>query len=79
MGADNFVTRSVVILLGCGFLIGLLGVIWLIDRKVPAASLTIVAGLTGTALGSLGTLLARTGSADTPQQVQIVPPVEPAE
>lgn len=62
--ADRFTVRAVVIFLGVGMLVGLIGLIWLVGTTSvkDAALLAVIAGPTGTALGSLGTLLARTGS-----------------
>lgn len=58
---DRFTVRAVVVFLGAGMLIGLVGLIWLVSRgTADAAMIGIVAGPTGTALGALGTLLART-------------------
>lgn len=78
---DNFTVRAVVMLLGVFALVGLVGLIWLIDHGSvsDAALLAIIAGPTGTALGSLGTLLART-STDHPAPVQVVnPPNDPVQ
>lgn len=55
--ADRFTVRAVVCFLGAFALLALTGLIWLTDHGVDA---TIIAGLAGTALGSLGTLLATT-------------------
>jgi hypothetical protein len=54
-------------------LTGLIGLIWLVGTTSvkDAALLAVIAGPTGTALGSLGTLLARTGS-EVPQPVNVV-------
>jgi hypothetical protein len=61
---DRFTVRAVVCFLGVGMLVGLIGLIWLVGTTSvkDAALLAVIAGPTGTALGSLGTLLARTGS-----------------
>lgn len=69
---DRFTVRAVVCFLGVGMLVGLIGLIWLVGTTSvkDAALLAVIAGPTGTALGSLGTLLARTGG-DT-QQVQVM-------
>lgn len=54
---DRFTVRAVVLYLGAFAIIGLLAIVWLTSHDGDA---TLVAGLTGTALGSLGTLLATT-------------------
>lgn len=81
---DRFTVRAVVILLGIFALVGLVGCIWLIGRGgTDPALLGVISGLTGTALGALGTLLARTGVDDSPQPVHVTNqpgdpvPVEP--
>lgn len=64
---DRFTVRAVVLLLGAFALIGLGGLIWLIGgakNATDATLLAVVAGPTGTALGALGTLLARTSVGD---------------
>ena len=73
MTQDRFTVRAVVCFLGVGMLVGLLGLIWLVGTTSvkDAALLAVIAGPTGTALGSLGTLLARTGS-ETPVDTHIV-------
>ena len=73
MAQDRFVVRAVVIFLGVGMLVGLFGLIWLVGTTSvkDAALLAVIAGPTGTALGSLGTLLARTGGSDV-APVQVV-------
>ena len=69
MTTDNFTVRAVVLFLGIAVLAGLGGIIWLIARGgTDAALLAIPAGITGTALGGLGTLLARTGR----DQVEVI-------
>lgn len=70
---DRFTVRAVVCFLGVAMLVGLVGLIWLVGTTDvrDAALLAVVAGPTGTVIGSLGTLLARTGS-DTAQPVQVV-------
>lgn len=77
MQQDRFVVRAVVCFLGVGMLVGLIGLIWLVGRTnvKDAALLAVIAGPTGTALGSLGTLLARTGS-EAPADVNVVNPPE---
>lgn len=57
---DRFTVRAVIIFLGVFALVGLIGTLWLIDHDADGADLTVVAGLTGGALGSLGTILATT-------------------
>lgn len=59
---DTKVVLSVVLLLGTFALGGLAGAIWLINGDAPAESIAVISGLSGTALGSLGTLLASTRS-----------------
>lgn len=76
---DRWTERAVVVMLGVFALVGLGGLIWLIDHGsvTDAALLAIIAGPTGTALGSLGTLLARLGG-DRPAEVQVVnTPLDP--
>lgn len=65
---DRFVVRSVVVFLGVATLIGLMGLIWLVDqgKASDAALLAVVAGPTGSALGALSALLVHTGSEPTP-------------
>lgn len=59
---DRAVVLAVVILLGAFALGGLAGTVWLIhDDKDPSA-IAVVSGLTGTALGALGAVLASTRS-----------------
>jgi hypothetical protein len=60
---DRFTVRAVVVFLGAVTMLGLGGLIWLVGRTDvrDAALLGLIAGPTGTALGALGTLLARTG------------------
>lgn len=75
---DRFTVRAVVIFLGVGMLVGLIGLIWLVGTTSvkDAALLAVIAGPTGTALGSLGTLLARTGG--EAQDVNVInPPTDP--
>lgn len=72
---DRFTVRAVVVFLGAGMLTGLLGLIWLVGRTDvrDAALLAVIAGPTGTALGALGTLLARTSVDDSnPMPVSVV-------
>lgn len=69
---DRFTVRAVVCFLGAGMLLGLAGLIWLVARGgTDAALLGVVAGPTGTALGALGTLLARTSVEDQNPQVVV--------
>lgn len=56
------VVMSVVVLLGLFALGGLAGTIYLIDHEKAAESVAVVSGLTGTALGALGAVLASTKS-----------------
>lgn len=80
---DTKVVLAVVLLLGAFALGGLGGTIWLIHGGSPAEAVAITAGLTGTALGSLGTLLASTRSGTVAQPVEVTNspqnavPVEP--
>lgn len=70
---DTKVVLSVVLLLGAFALGGLGGAIWLISTGSPAESIAIISGLSGTALGSLGTLLASTRSQpEAPAPVNVV-------
>lgn len=73
MTQDRFTVRAVVCFLGVGMLVGLIGLIWLVGTTSvkDAALLAVIAGPTGTALGSLGTLLARTGS-EAPVETRVV-------
>lgn len=68
---DTKVVLAVVLLLGTFALGGLAGAIWLISTGSPAESIAIISGLSGTALGSLGTLLASTRSSATPTEVTV--------
>lgn len=61
-GQDRTVVLAVVVLLGLFSLLGLGGIVWLIDGGSDASSIAVVSTLTGGALGSLGTLLASTRS-----------------
>lgn len=67
---DRFTVRAVVVFLGAFALTGLVGLVWLIAHDAAAASLTVVSGLTGTALGSLGTILATTKAGPTERELQ---------
>lgn len=75
---DKFTVNAVVVFLGSGMMLGLAGLIWLVSRgHGDPAALAVVAGPTGTALGALGTLLARTSS-NPEDGVRITnPPSEP--
>jgi hypothetical protein len=67
------VVMAVVVFLGVFALGGLGGVVWLISVGAETGSVAVVAGLTGTALGSMATMLASTRSGvTTPQDVQVV-------
>lgn len=69
---DKFTVRSVVLLLGAFALVGIAGLIWLIDHQAASENLAIVSGLTGTALGALGAVLVSTRTVtDSPQPVRI--------
>jgi uncharacterized membrane protein len=63
---DRKVVLAVVLLLGLFALGGLAGTVWLISRDRQPESIAVVAGLTGTALGALGTMLASTRSSPDP-------------
>jgi hypothetical protein len=72
---DRTVVLAVVVLLGAFCLLGLGGLIWLIDHGSDGEVLAIVAGPTSAALGALGALLASTRSSE---HVRIVnPPSDP--
>lgn len=68
------VVIAVVSFLGFGYLIGLVGLIWLVHTGVDGELLAIVAAPTSGALGALGTLLASTRPANEPQTVTIAQP-----
>lgn len=76
---DTFTVRAVVLMLGLFALLGLGGLVWLVDHGVDGDQLAIIAGPTGTALGALGAVLVSTRSAgDPPQPVHITnPPAAP--
>ena len=63
----------VVVILGVFALVALVGTLWLVDRKAEAGSIAIIAGLCGTALGSVGAILANTSRQDPhmPQDVNV--------
>lgn len=71
---DTFTVRAVVCFLGAAALVGLVGLFWLVGTTDvrDAALLAIVAGPTGTVIGALSTLLARTGTDSTPQPVNVM-------
>lgn len=70
---DRFTVRAVVVFLGVFALLGLLGLLWLIHGGADPQLLAIPAGLAGTALGALGTLLASTSSSHgDPSPVEVV-------
>ena len=76
---DRFTVRAVVCFLGVITMLGITALWHLVATTEvrDAALLAILAGPTGTALGALATLLARTGS-DTSQPVTVVnPPADP--
>lgn len=70
---DRFTVRAVVCFLGVITMLGIAALWHLVATTEvrDAALLAILAGPTGTALGALATLLARTGS-DTSQPVHVV-------
>lgn len=57
---DSRVVLAVVVLLGLLALLGLGGVIWLVDHDADAASLIAVTGIAGPAAGALAGILATT-------------------
>lgn len=63
---DRKVVLAVIVLLGIFALAGLTGTILLVFYERPGENVAVVAGLTGTALGSIGTLLASTRSNPEP-------------
>lgn len=63
---DRITVVAVVVFLGAFALLGLASTTWLIDHSRDASNIAIVAGLTGTSLGALATLLASTKSTPTP-------------
>lgn len=70
---DGRVVLAVVLMIGTFALGGLVGSIWLIDSGAKAEAVAIVSGLTGTALGALGSLLASTRSSlGEPSPVSVV-------
>lgn len=72
---DRFTVRAVVIFLGLITLLGMaeLGLLIATTDVRDAALLAILAGPTGTALGALATLLARTGSEPMPGTTTVTP------
>lgn len=76
---DKGTIRAVVILLGLFALVGLSGMIYLIDRETEADMLAILAGPMGTALGALASILVSTRSQSAePQEVIVAnPPGDP--
>lgn len=71
--------QSVVRFLGAIALVGLLGVIYLVDRGRAASSVAVVATIAGAAAGSLGTLLASTRTIPSGEEVkQALAGLEPA-
>lgn len=60
MSADRAVVLAVVVLLGLGGLLGMSGMIWLIDHDRDATAIAAIGTLTGGAFGALGALLAST-------------------
>lgn len=63
---DRTVVLAVVALLGMFAIVGLAGVIWLVDHQRDPSAVAVVSTLTGAAIGALGTLLASTRSAPPP-------------
>lgn len=72
--SDRFTVRAVVVFLGIITLVGMAALWHLVATTEvrDAALLAILAGPTGTALGALSTLLARTGADNHPQPVQVM-------
>lgn len=66
---DKRTVTMVVAFLGVFALAGLLSSVWLIDHERDASNIAIVAGMTGTALGALGGILASTRTQQEPQPV----------
>lgn len=77
---DKGTVRMVVGFLGAAVLIGLIGLIWLVGKTDvrDAATLAIIAGPTGVALGSLGTMLASTRTVAEPPPAAPVAVVGPS-
>lgn len=71
---DRRTINLVVALIGAVAIIGLAGTIWLVTIKVDAASVAIVSGLAGTALGGLVGVLASTRSGPQPMVETQGPP-----
>ena len=68
----------VVAFLGLFALAGLFGTVWLIDHQRDASNIAIVAGMTGTALGALGAVLASTKTTEIAMPVTVEnPPADP--
>lgn len=67
---DRATVRTVVYFLGAIALVGLVGLIFLLDRGRPAASVAVVGTIVGGAAGSLGTLLASTRTEPTGDEVR---------
>jgi hypothetical protein len=57
-------------------LCGLLGTIWLIDRKAGEAVVAILAGMTGTAIGSLSSMMNNTNTPPAPSSLPVPVQVE---
>ena len=68
----------VVAFLGLFALAGLFGTVWLIDHQRDASNIAIVAGMTGTALGALGAVLASTKTTEVPTPVTVTNPPDDA-
>lgn len=63
---DRLTIRLVITFIGIFALVGLAGIIWLIDEGTAGVDLAIIAGPTGVALGALGSMLAHTSSTPNP-------------
>lgn len=76
---DKGTIRLVIVLLGLFAILGLAGVVYLIDGGTSAALVAVVSTPMGVALGSLGTMLASTRTVAEPiVPVQVVnPPAQP--
>lgn len=61
---DRTTVNRVVLLLGAVALLGVAGIIFLVALERPAEALVPLVGITGTAVGGLGGLLANTRSVD---------------
>ncbi|QOR55365.1 MAG: hypothetical protein SHS37scaffold145_16 [Phage 71_18] len=75
---DRRVVFAVVLFLGAFALLGLGATTWLIDHQRDASNIAVVSGMTGTALGALGGILASTRSGPDSMPVMVTnPPGDP--